>query len=267
VSQNDWSVLLGTARYEFMMQIRRPAIWIAFALFSLSLLAIGIVPWNPATNELALRSLVANWSLAVQFFFPLAFGILLADRFPRDRRLHIDEMIDATPGRLAPRFVGKFAGTVLATLVPVAGVYSAGIAYIVLNRGEPAAVWLGLAAFATINLPGLLFVAAFSLAAPVLLWLPLYQFLFTGYWFWGNLLPPWPESGSVIPTLSHTLLTPFGEYMASGFFGTRQTMVVATAAQGMLSLALLLAMGALALVAGYWCLRWQRQQRLDGATR
>ena len=267
MNRQDWSVLLGTARYEFIMQFRRPAIWIAFALFSLSLLAIGIVPWNPATSELALRSLVANWSLSVQFFFPLAFGILLADRFPRDRRLHLDEMIDATPCRPASRFVGKFAGTVLATLVPVAAVYSAGIVYIVIQRGEPAAIWLGLAAFATINLPGLLFVAAFSLAVPVLLWLPLYQFLFTGYWFWGNMLPPWPSSGSVIPTLSHTPLAPFGEYMASGFFGTRQTVVAATALQGMLSLALLLALGSFALLAGYWCLCWQRQQRLDGATR
>lgn len=264
MTRAEWSLLLGTARYEFIMQFRRPAIWIAFALFSLSLLAIGTVPWNPATNDLALRSLVANWSLAVQFFFPIAFGILLADRFPRERRLQMDEMIDATPAWLMLHYVGKVAGTVLATLVPVAGVYGLGIGYIVLARGDLAALWLGAAAFTTINLPGLLFVAGFSLAVPIVLWLPLYQFLFTGYWFWGNLLPPWPGAGSVIPTLSHTELSPYGEFMASGFFGTRQTAVVASAPQGVLSLAMLLALGVLALAAGAWCLRWQRQQRLNG---
>jgi ABC-2 type transport system permease protein len=41
-----------------------------------------------------------------------------------------------------------------------------------------------------------------------------YQVLFTGYWFWGNYLPP-----EVFPTLNGTLLTPAGVYALHGFFG------------------------------------------------
>ena len=50
-----------------------------------------------------------------------------------------------------------------------------------------------------VNLPGLLFVAAFSVSCPVILWVPLYQFLFVGYWFWGRPGPDqlWRDLGEV----------------------------------------------------------------------
>ncbi len=122
-----------------------------------------------------------------------------------------------------------------------------------LDGADPMALPLGVAAFLTINLPGLLFVAAFSVSCPVVLWVPLYQFLFVGYWFWGNLIPV----GFGMPTLSGTILTPLGEYVATGFFGTEQVPVRATFVGGVTSMGLLLGLAALALFCGYKL--WRRR--------
>lgn len=255
------SALGGALRYEFKMQIRRRALWITFLVFSLALLNLTGSPWTRWSEGLPVPHLVANWSLAVQFFHPIAFGILLADRLPRDRRTKVQELLDTLPASLGSRFLGKYLGATLATLVPLLLIYAAGIAYIAASRSDLSALPLSLAAFATINLPGLLFVAAFSVSSTAVLWVPLYQFLFVGYWFWGNLIPTSPKGGNMMPTLSHTILTPFGEYMANGFFGTQQTVARVSALEGVASMSLLLALGALTLYGGYRVLVWQRDRR------
>ncbi|QIN84527.1 hypothetical protein GBA63_19165 [Rubrobacter tropicus] len=255
------SALGGAMSYEFRMQLRRKALWITFIVFSLALLNLTFSPWTRWSEGLSVPHLVANWSLAVQFFHPIAFGILLADRLPRDRHTRVEELLDTLPASLGSRFLGKYLGTTLATLVPIFLIYAAGVAYIAAGRGDLSAIPLALGAFATINLPGLLFVAAFSVSSTAVLWVPLYQFLFVGYWFWGNLIPTDPTGGNMMPTLSRTILTPFGEYMANGFFGTEQTTVRATALEGMASMSLLLGLGALALYSGYRVLLWQRDKQ------
>lgn len=254
-----WPSLVGATRYEFLMQIRRKALWITFAAFSLfvfAVTAITLAPWSGAFDGIPLAHTIANWSLAVQLLHPVAFGMLLADRLPRDRRTGAHEVLDTLPAPPGGRFVGKYLGATLATLVPVALIWALGILYVVADQGSLEAVPLGVAAFLTVNVPGLLFVAAFSVACPAILWVPLYQFLFVGYWFWGNLIP----SDFDIPTLSRTILTPFGEYMANGFFGTEQTAVRATVSEGVASIGLLLALAALALYTAHRYLRWRRER-------
>lgn len=255
------SALVGAVRYEFKMQIRRKVLWVTFLIFSLAVFVISFSPWTRWSEGLSVAHLVANWSLVVQFINPVAFGILLADRLPRDRRTKVEELLDTLPASLRSRFMGKYLGATLATLVPVLLVWTLGIVYIAIDRVSPEALPLGIAAFLTINLPGLLFVAAFSVACPIVLWVPLYQFLFVGYWFWGNLIPTSPRGDNAMPTPSHTILTPFGEYMANGFFGTEQTTVRATVLEGMASMSLLLVLGTLVLYFGHLILSWQRSRQ------
>ena len=252
------SAAVGATLYEFKMQVRRKALWITFGLFGLALVLsrIALSPWSPQSEGLPLPHLLANWSLAVQFVHPVAFGVLLADRVPRDGRTRVQELLETLPAPPVGHFLGKYLGATLATLVPLLLTWLCGLAYIVADHGAPEAVPLGLAAFLTVNLPGLLFVAAFSVACPVILWVPLYQFLFVGYWFWGNLIPTGP-SGYVMPTLSGTYLTPLGQFMAKGFFGTEQATPRATVAEGVASLGLLLGIGGMALVCGYAL--WRRR--------
>jgi hypothetical protein len=101
-------------------------------------------------------------------------------------------------------------------------------------------------------------VAAFSVSCPAVLWVPLYQFLFVGYWFWGTLLSP--EGG--IPTLSGTWLNPRGEVAANGFFGARTLYANGSYAwEGAASIALLLGLGILALFVARRYLGWQRARQ------
>src|SRR6185436_5849652 len=70
------------------------------------------------------------------------------------------------------------------------------------------------AAFAAITVPAFAFVVAFSIACPLFMPVPVYQVLFTGYWFWANFVPP-----ALFPTLNGTLVTPSGIFALQGLFG------------------------------------------------
>jgi hypothetical protein len=256
-----WPALFGATRYEFRMQFRRKSVWIATLMTSLIVFTGLRNPWNFPDNT-ALSVVVAQWAVVCNAFAPVVFGVLLADRLPRDRRLHLPELLDALPAPSGSRLAGKYFGSALATALPIFLIYISGIAYILVDRHDPLVIPLGLAAFLAINVPGLLFVAAFSIVMPAILWVPLYQFLFVGYWFWGNLLSP--TYG--IPTISTTWLTPIGSFAAAGFFGHADEITtingnISSAWQGAGSIALLLASAALALYIAQRYLTWQRARQ------
>jgi ABC-type Na+ efflux pump permease subunit len=257
------SALAGAARYEFWMQVRRRAMWVTLGLFGLLVFTGYRNPWDLMRGDGPfapgfLRGVVAEWAFVVQAMMPIAFGVLLADRLPRDRRTRVAELLATLPGSGGGRLIGKCLGAALATMVPILLMYVAGVGYALARSGDWGVVPVGVAAFALINLPGLLFVAAFSIACTAVLWPPLYQFLFVGYWFWGNLLGPRVH----IPSLSGTLLTPVGEYPASAFFGiVSLTVQDAAAWEGLASIGLLLGLAALALWCAHRYLAWQAARR------
>jgi hypothetical protein len=230
------------------MQVRRRSVWITFIALGLTF-TVFHQPWyRPITTPTA--DAIVYWTGEVQSLLAIAVGILLADRLPRDRRTKVAEVLDTLPGALGARICGKYLGSTLATLIPMFGVYSVGVGYIIYRWHDVQALPIALATFATIVLPGILFIGAFSIACPAVMWVPLYQFLFVGYWFWGNLLPNFG-----IPTLSETILTPVGGYMCTGFFnpGRREGvcspgMQGATALQGVESILLLLGIAVLVLL-------------------
>jgi ABC-2 type transport system permease protein len=254
----------GALRYEFHMQIHRLAVWATFLGFAALVFAVaGQGNWTHWSGEKNAFDSFANWTVVVNLFIPPALGILLADRLCRDRRLHIDELLNTTLGSIGARLLGKYLGSLLATLVPMLLIYSIGIGYISYHWQAIQGWWAvlrtlpdALALFLAVIVPGVLFIAAFSLAVPVLLWLPLYQFLFVCYWFWGNAFDP----GKGLPTLSNTILTPLGGYMLAGFFGQDSGLIVhhATVVQGVESLLLLLAIAACVLIALWRYLLWRQ---------
>lgn len=245
----QFDTFVGAFRYEFRMQIRRSSVWITF----IALGAFFIVfhqPWyRPITTPAS--DAIVYWTGEVQSFLAIAVGIMLADRLPRDRRTRVQEVLDTLPDTPGARVFGKYLGSTLASLVPMFAVYCVGVGYIIFRWQDALALPIALATFATIVLPGILFVGAFSIACTAILWVPLYQFLFVGYWFWGNLLPYFG-----IPTLSETILTPVGGYMCTGFFNPAGREGVcspgiqgATALQGIESILLLLVTAGVALLA------------------
>lgn len=253
---NQLPTLFGVINYEFRMQFRRRALWITFLCIALLFLIRGgfhtFVVFEP--NE-PLLPLVAAWARSLNFLLPIAAGVLLADRLARDRRTRVDELFTSMPGALSIRLAGKYVGCTLATLLPIFLFYSIGVGSILFHTHNVMTIPDALEAFAAISLPGILFVSAFSIACPFLLWVPLYQFLFVGYWFWGNILGP--RFG--IPTLSSTILTPVGGYMASGFFGDNQQLIQnAAVMQGVESLLLLLGISLLVMVVLWQLMKWEQ---------
>ena len=249
--------LAGVILYEFRMQVRRKAIWILTGFFFSLTLFVSQGPWQ-FPNGMLVAQILLDWTSEMQILMPIAFGLLLADRLPRDCLFRTDELLESLPSSSATRFLGKYFGATLATLVPLFLIHAAGIVYIAVDQGSAGAVLLGLAMFATASLPGLLFVATFSVSCPVVLWVPLYQFLFVGYWFWGNLKSP----GGPIPTISGTWLTPYGDYMRNGFFGYLRGWDDETQAwEGLASMGLLLGLAALALYCGHRLIQFQQARK------
>ena len=86
MTATGFNSLAGTFRFEFRMQIRRPAIWILFAVAGL-LLAPTIIQW-PSEPTRAPVELAGSATRHINTYLPIIFGVLLADRLVRARRLN-----------------------------------------------------------------------------------------------------------------------------------------------------------------------------------
>ena len=257
-------MLLGILIYEFKMQIRRRSLWIAFIgctlLLTRTLLRevsnprfFGLVNNSPITE------FVVTMIFTTNLLLPIIFGVFLSDRLPRDRRTNVNELFNSMPVALNTRIVGKYLGSALASIVPMFICYSLLIGFLLYETHNALILPLFLLDFVLVVLPGLLFVAAFSIACPAIIWVPLYQFLFIGYWFWGNVLSP--RNG--IPTLSSTILTPIGTYISTGILGISEVPWVpyATFLEGISSLILLPAIAIFVLYILWRFLSWQRDRQ------
>src|SRR5215472_7104250 len=231
------SVIAGSLRYEFRMQLRRRSVWIVLALFIVLIFLLwegvagpslsghyagdshtGTRIWVPASQSAA----ILIWAQIMAMFVPVGVGLLLADRVARDQRIHVDELFLTFLGPLGARLCGKFLGSVLATLFPILLLYAVGVGYILTQLPDLSGIWLAIEAFLAILLPGILFVAGFSLAIPVVLRVPVYQFLFVGYWFWANLMTP--KIG--LPSPVGTMINAAGPYASEGFFHFQWTFLI-----------------------------------------
>ena len=133
---------------------------------------------------------VATVTVNISWLPVIGIGVFLADRFPRDRSYRVDELFESTAGTLNTRLVGKYLGCLLATLLPAFLAYCFVMVLLAYFKHTLWVLPLSLVTYTTIVVPGVCFVAAFTLACTSLMWVPLYQFLFIGYWFWGNMLGP-----------------------------------------------------------------------------
>src|SRR5579862_3463136 len=119
---------LGTARYEFAMQVRRWSLWVVVAAFSMVLLRYTWDQWSRlSTGLISAHDVVLLWTSIFQYFLPVAFGVLLADRWVRDDRTRVTELLETLPSGDGIRLVGKYVGSMLATALPLACIYFAGV--------------------------------------------------------------------------------------------------------------------------------------------
>ena len=268
------NIFLAALRYEFRMQVRKRAVWLVPALSVLLVLLIGASLFrdlfDTSEGQVAAKTAMIGLGLQLNALLPIGYGCLLADRLIRDDRLRVASILDATPARQGPRLLGKYLGAATATAIPIVVIYAALTGAYAVITGAPAAPGWALATFSLVMLPGLLFVAAFALAVPLIMPAPMFRVLFVGYWFWGNLVGP-----AAMPTLAHSVIQPVGGYPINALLddhGRDGDLILAgpvpgavlnflrpepTALAGWLSIAVLLALAAGALV-GSQALRARR---------
>jgi len=256
------AILWGVIRYEFRMQARRRSLWIVFA--GIALIMLAAMPGNLINSGqnfegMTLLQQVASVTLDISWLPMIGIGVFLADRFPRDKSSRVDELFESTVGTLNTRLAGKYLGCLLATLLPAFLAYCLDIILLAYFKRTLLVLPLSLLTYTTIVVPGVCFVAAFTLACTSLMWVPLYQFLFIGYWFWGNMLGP--KAG--LPTLSTTILTPRGSFIGAGIFGVSPMKWTAgtTPLLGLTSMALLLIIPLLVMLLFYHYLKWEQSRQ------
>ncbi len=254
---NNLSITSAALRYEFLMQLRRRSIWLVLAIVS----ALSAVLWMLflSGRDTTSRDAVLYLAQFTAWFLPVGVGLVLADRLARDKKLHVDELLDTFPGTLGARLLGKYAGSTLATLVPVVIIYGAGVGYILARFHDLNSPLLALETFAAIPLPGMLFAAGFSIALPAVLKVPLYQILFILYWFWANLTSPRFK----LPTPTGTMLNATGPWAQEAFFHFQWVFLRLnpTIWQGIASIVLLVGSGIAAVCAAWLYLRWEYTRR------
>ena len=144
----------------------------------------------------------------------MIFGIVLADRLVRDRKLGVAELLDSTSTNPGTRLVGKYLGACAATAVPVALLYVAVALAFMVWRGQPAALWWGLATFVVIVLPLLLLAGSLSFLGPQLMPTPLFRVLVVALFFWAGAT----EVESEFPSFAGTVLSLTMDYPLGVFF-------------------------------------------------
>jgi ABC-type transport system involved in multi-copper enzyme maturation permease subunit len=215
------NALTAAARYELRMQLRKPAIWIAtvlpfavFALFAaLGSDSTGLSQYRYETSPKVWMVEALGWFTPL---LPMVFGIVLADRLVRDRKLGVAPLLDVTPAGRGARLAGKYLGACAATAVPVALIYLGVALAFAVWRARPAALLWGLATFAAIVVPLLLLVGAMSFVGPLLMPTPLFRVLVVGVWFWAGSA----EVDSQLPSLAGTVLSLTMDYPLKVFFGS-----------------------------------------------
>ena len=259
------SQFFGVTRHEFNMSVRRPGFWIAYALLGSFYTITMLMPSVDGSSDVIPPEQV--WSEAghivfmFNIFMPLLAGILSADRMQRDFRTGVRELQRSAPLSAPVYILAKYLGVLVSVLTPMFILVMVTSVLLVLKRLAPVEyLWPSLLAFLSIAVPAHAFVVAFSLACPLVMPQRVYQVLFTGYWFWGNLLSP-----KAFPTISDTMLNAVGQYPLQAYFGmfTDSTQAVTdgfTPPEAVLNLIVLIACIAVALFAIDRFLHWQARR-------
>lgn len=214
--------ILGLTLHELGMGLRRPALWIAYTvLFAFHTVVLFSPPplgeWvsGETIGPEKVWPAAGAFLAALNVFFPVVAGILSADRVRRDFKLGMRELQESSPLGAGPYVLAKYLGTLGSCLAPLfVWAMAIAVAVVAVGHAVPSFLYTVPVAFLAITVPAFAFVVAFSIACPLVMPLPVYQVLFTGYWFWANFVPP-----ALFPTLNGTLLTPNGLHAVGGFFG------------------------------------------------
>ena len=206
---------IGIARYEYLMQIRRWGLWVSCGLLTGLFCFFLVSQPDKVGQQLGPTSwaLGANLISLLNILTPVAAGVLIADRFPRDHQLHMSEMLGTALPSSWALVIGRCLGSLVAALTPALLVLLPASTYLALYVKMPAALLTLPITFLMLVVPTWLFFSAWSLIFPLVMPLRLYQVLFAGFWLWAIYINP-----NIFPTIDNSIIDPSGEYARYAFF-------------------------------------------------
>jgi hypothetical protein len=249
----------AVARYEYRMQIRQLGLWLSLLLLAglfywLLMTGLDTIPPEVRSNSWEFG---ANLVLPLILLAPVAAGILVADRFPRDRRLRMDDLVRVVLPTSRSFVLGRYAASLLAVLTPPLVIALPVTIYAAARFSLPELLWKTLVVFLVAVLPSWLFVVAWSLVFPLVLPLRLYQVLFAGFWLWAIAVPR-----GRLPTINESIVDIGGKYAGAAFFGfphTSQLSPPATAGWAIFNIILVVLAALVGIVAAGLVKHWQEQ--------
>jgi ABC-2 type transport system permease protein len=253
------SETFGVLRYEYVMQIRRIGLWIS------SVILVGLIYFFVAKDltQQPKELLDTPWELAINLvaplniFAPVAAGILVADRFPRDFRLGVNDVLRTALPSSHPLVIGKYLGSLLAVITPSLLLLVAMGIFAALDLHTSTLFWIVPLVILGTVVPAWLFFVAWSLIFPLVLPLRLYQVLFAGFWLWATAVPP-----QRLPTINQSILGLQGDYADHAFFGDTGVMYAnfhppATPGWAVVNIGLIVSLSLVALFLTPSVLRWR----------
>ncbi len=253
---------LGIFRYEYLMQIRRPGLWISLIITAGLFLFFDVRDVHAFKEEFLQHAgeLGGSFILQLNLLPPVAAGILAADRFPRDRLLNMNELLNSSLQSRLSLVVGKYLGSLLAVLTPTLLLTLLAVVALVVDLRQVAFLPLLLLALPVILAPSWLFAVAWCLVFPLVMPLRLYQVLYAGFWMWAVAVPY-----TRLPTINQSFLSVHGDYALRAFFtgeaGNSFLRPPATPGWAVINISIVLGLTAVALVALWVMLRRQEVAR------
>ena len=252
---------LGVLRYEYLMQIRQLGLWLSLLLLAglfywLLVAGLDTIPPEIRSNSWEFG---ANLALPLIILAPVAAGILVADRFPGDRRLRMDDLLRVVLPSSGSFVLGRYVASLLAVLTPPLVIALPVTLYAAARFSLPELLWKTLVIFLVAGLPSWLFVVAWSLVFPLVIPLRLYQVLFAGFWLWAIAVPR-----GRLPTINETIVDIGGKYAGAAFFGfphTSQLNPPATADRAILNIILVVLAALVGMAAAGLVKHWQEQHQ------
>ncbi|MEV6562024.1 hypothetical protein AB0M22_40320 [Nocardia sp. NPDC051756] len=201
----------ATVRYEALLAIRRRVVWLSVLPLCALIMFLGGFPRGRNRTD-AIAS-IADTALLINFLGSFGVAVALADRLAGQRRPGLRELFGATPNNGWSRTAGLILGPWLIASVPGALILLVTGGWLTSTSGGPGPLGAAATGWLTIVAPGSLLLTVLANVASLLLPSAVVRVLVMPFWYWATVLTtliPFP-----VPTISRTVLSPFGEYQAT----------------------------------------------------
>ncbi|MFB8273972.1 hypothetical protein [Nocardia colli] len=200
----------ATVRYEALLAIRRRVVWLSVLPVCALIMFLGGFPrGRNRTDEIAA---IGDLALLINVVGSFGVAIALADRLAGQRRPGLRELFGATPNNGWSRTAGVLLGPWLIASVPGVLILLVAGGWLTVTTGGAGPLGAAVLGVLTIVAPGSLLLTVLANVASLLLPSAVVRVLVMPFWYWATVLTtviPFP-----VPTISRTVLSPFGEYQA-----------------------------------------------------